>query len=179
MLDRTLLAAGTTWAGIAAWDDIRTVDYLWSRPEVDRSRIGCVGFSTGGMRAMMLSALDDRIKATVNACWMTSMPYQLKNNIKFTMGYSILIPGMSRYMDFSDLAALSMPGALMVLGGGKDNFFNKEGVNAAYKQINQSFSKGGFDDRLYIQEYDTGHIFNRQMQETAWSFLKKHLMDLS
>ena len=95
------------------------------------------------------------------------------------MGYSILIPGMSRYMDFSDLAALSMPGALMVLGGGKDNFFNKEGVNAAYKQINQSFSKGGFDDRLYIQEYDTGHIFNRQMQETAWSFLKKHLMDLS
>ena len=179
LLDRTLLAAGTTWAGIAAWDDIRTVDYLWSRPEVDRSRIGCVGFSTGGMRALMLSALDDRIKATVNACWMTSMPYQLQNNIKFTMGYSILIPGMSRYVDFSDLAALSMPGALMVLGGGKDSFFNQEGVNAAYKQINQSFSKGGFDDRLYIQEHDTGHIFNRQMQETAWSFLKKHLMDLT
>ena len=70
-------------------------------------------------------------------------------------------------------------GRALVLGGGMDSFFNQEGVNAAYKQINQSFSKGGFDDRLYIQEHDTGHIFNRQMQETAWSFLKKHLMDLT
>ena len=178
LLDRTLLAAGTTWAGISTWDDIRTVDYLWSRPEVDRSRIGCVGFSTGGMRAMMLAALDDRIKATVNACWMTSMPYQLQNTIKYSIGYSILIPGMFRYMDLPDLAALAMPGAMMILGGGKDNFFNQEGVKAAYEQINKSFKKGGFEDRLYIQEYDTRHEFNRQMQDTAWSFLKKHLMDL-
>ncbi|MDC0325150.1 alpha/beta hydrolase family protein [bacterium] len=178
LLDRTLLAAGTTWAGISVWDDIRTVDYLWGRPEVDRSRIGCVGFSTGGMRAMMLAALDDRIKATVNACWMTSMPYQLQNTIKYTIGYSMLIPGMFRYMNFPDLAALAMPGAMMVLGGGKDNFFNQEGVKVAYELINKSFKKGGYDDRLYIQEFPTGHVFNRQMQDTAWAFLKKHLMDL-
>ena len=90
----------------------------------------------------------------------------------------MLIPGMFRYMDLPDLAALAMPGAMMVLGGGKDNFFNQEGVKAAYEQIDKSFKKGGFDDRLYIQEYDTRHEFNRQMQDTAWSFLKKHLMDL-
>jgi dienelactone hydrolase len=177
LLDRTLLAAGTTWAGIAAWDDIRTVDYLWSRDEVDRNRIGCVGFSTGGMRALMLAALDERIKATVNICWMASMPYQLQNDIKYSMGYSVLVPGMFRYMDFPDLAALAMPGALMVLGGGKDHFFNNEGVKMAYDRINQSFAKGGYDDRLYIQEHDSGHVFNAAMQQAAWDFLKTHLMD--
>jgi dienelactone hydrolase len=178
LLDRTLLAAGTTWPGINAWDDLRTIDYLWSRDEVDRNRIGCVGFSTGGMRAMLMAALDDRIKATVNACWMTSMPYQLQNDIKFTMGFSVLVPGMSRFMDLPDLAAMTMPGALMIQGGAKDQFFNREGTQAAYKQLQRSFAKGRYQDRLYIQEYDSGHAFNQSMQDAAWKFLKTHLMDL-
>jgi cephalosporin-C deacetylase-like acetyl esterase len=45
------------------WDDIRTLDYLASRPEVDRNRIGWVGLSVGGYRSFMLAALDRRIKA--------------------------------------------------------------------------------------------------------------------
>ena len=178
LLDRTLLAAGATWPGINAWDDVRTLDYLYTRDEVDRNRIGCVGFSTGGMRAMMLAALDDRIKATVNACWMASMPYQLQNDIKFTMGFSVLIPGMTRYLDLPDLASMAMPGAMMVLGGGKDQFFQDEGARAAYTQIRQAFVKAGFDDRLYVQEHDVGHVFSKAMQGAAWKFLKEHLMDL-
>jgi hypothetical protein len=130
------------------------------------------------MRAMLMAALDDRIKATVNACWMTSMPYQLQNDIKFTMGFSVLVPGMSRFMDLPDLAAMTMPGALMIQGGAKDQFFNREGTQAAYKQLQRSFAKGGYQDRLYIQEYDSGHAFNQSMQDAAWKFLKTHLMDL-
>ncbi|RPJ55414.1 MAG: hypothetical protein EHM23_26265 [Acidobacteria bacterium] len=34
-LAKSLFWAGTTWQGIAHWDDIRTIDYLVSRPEVD------------------------------------------------------------------------------------------------------------------------------------------------
>lgn len=177
LLDRTLLAAGTTWTGIAAWDDIRTVDYLWTRDEVDRNRIGCVGFSTGGMRALMLAALDERVKATVNACWMTSMIHQLQNDIKYSIGYSVLVPGMFRYMDLPDLAALAMPGAMMIMGGGNDHFFNAEGSRLAYEEVKQAFAKGECGDRLYIQQYDTAHVFNKAMQEAAWDFLKKHLMD--
>ena len=91
--------------------------------------------------------------------------------------FGTLVPGMFRYMDFPDLAALAMPGALMVLGGGKDHFFNNEGVKMAYDRINQSFAKGGYDDRLYIQEHDSGHVFTAAMQQAAWDFLKTHLMD--
>ena len=41
-------ARACTWPGVVAWDDIRTVDYLVTRPEVDPRRIGCVGVSMGG-----------------------------------------------------------------------------------------------------------------------------------
>src|SRR5699024_5941264 len=54
-----LTFAGATWPGVVAWDDMRTVDYLVTRPEVDPKRIGCVGISMGGYRSIFLTALDD------------------------------------------------------------------------------------------------------------------------
>ena len=45
LVGRTIFAAGFTWAGVMFWDDIRSVDYLLTRPEVDPRRIGCVGLS--------------------------------------------------------------------------------------------------------------------------------------
>jgi dienelactone hydrolase len=65
LVGRTILAAGFTWTGVLFWDDVRTVDYLLTRPEVDPQRIGCVGLSVGGVRSCHLAALDDRIKAAV------------------------------------------------------------------------------------------------------------------
>ena len=85
------------------------------------------------------------------------------------MGFSVLIPGMTRYLDLPDLASMAMPGAMMVLGGGKDQFFQDEGARAAYTQMRQAFVKAGFDDRLYVQEHDVGHVFSKAMQGAAGS----------
>ena len=74
LVGRTIYAAGFTWPGVMFWDDMRTVDYLVTRPEVDKNRIGCVGLSVGGLRSCHLAALDDRIKAAVVVGWMTSSP---------------------------------------------------------------------------------------------------------
>src|SRR5262249_36176510 len=35
LVGRTIYAAGFTWSGVLFWDDMRTVDYLLTRPEVD------------------------------------------------------------------------------------------------------------------------------------------------
>jgi hypothetical protein len=43
LVARSVEAAGFTWPGVMFWDDIRTLDYLAARPEVDASRLGCVG----------------------------------------------------------------------------------------------------------------------------------------
>jgi len=69
---KTIFMAGITWPGIMIWDDIRTVDYLISRPEVDPMRIGCIGLSLGGFRSAYLSGLDSRIKCAVVVGWMST-----------------------------------------------------------------------------------------------------------
>src|SRR5690606_32908684 len=43
-----LLLIGEDFGQHRIWDGVRSVDYLVSRPEVDRERIGCTGHSGGG-----------------------------------------------------------------------------------------------------------------------------------
>jgi dienelactone hydrolase len=105
LVGRTIFAAGFTWAGVMFWDDVRSVDYLLSRPEVDKERIGCVGLSVGGLRSCHLAALDDRIKAAVVVGWMCSFPRQLQKHIRNTIGHTKLVPGLYRELDYPDVAS--------------------------------------------------------------------------
>ncbi|RSL17963.1 acetyl xylan esterase AXE1 [Edaphobacter aggregans] len=69
-LQPTLL--GDAVARYFAWDGIRAVDYLLSRPEIDPNRIGAFGCSGGGAMTALLGALDTRIKVIGTACYITS-----------------------------------------------------------------------------------------------------------
>jgi len=50
-------------SGLRLWDCIRAVDYLVSRPEVDQERLAAAGNSGGGQMALLITAVDERIKA--------------------------------------------------------------------------------------------------------------------
>jgi cephalosporin-C deacetylase-like acetyl esterase len=60
-----MLLLGDTFALYRAWDGIRALDYLLSRPEVDAARVGCTGHSGGATMAMYLVALEPRLSAAV------------------------------------------------------------------------------------------------------------------
>jgi dienelactone hydrolase len=175
LLARTIYAAGFTWAGVMYWDDIRTVDYLARRPEVDPRRIGCVGLSMGGLRTVHLAALDDRIKAAVAVGWMTSFPLQLERKVKQTIGFTKLVPGLYKQLDYPDVASLAAPTALMVINGSKDALFEMSGVEASFEKLAACYKKAGAPERVQTRLYDTPHEFNAEMQAEAWRWLAKHL----
>jgi cephalosporin-C deacetylase-like acetyl esterase len=60
-----MILFGDSFALYLAWDGIRGLDYLLTRPEVDPQRIGCTGQSDGGTMTMFLGALEPRIHAAV------------------------------------------------------------------------------------------------------------------
>ncbi|MEO6966531.1 MAG: acetylxylan esterase, partial [Acidobacteriaceae bacterium] len=62
---RPMVLLGDTFALYCAWDGIRGLDYLVSRPEVDTTRLGCTGQSGGGTMTMYLAALEPRLHAAV------------------------------------------------------------------------------------------------------------------
>jgi dienelactone hydrolase len=173
LVGRSLFTAGITWPGVLLWDDIRALDYLASRPEVDAKRLGCVGLSVGGYRSYLLAALDERIKAAVDVGWMTSFGAQIKQHVIHTIGLSFHINGLYRYLDFPDLAALAAPRALMVINGSQDRLFALDGVKAAFDKIASLYKKAGAADRVRCLMFDAPHEFNLEMQAQAWEWLGK------
>ena len=62
-----------TPAGVEAWNCIRALDYLQSRPEVDPDRLGVTGRSGGGAYSWWIASLDDRIKCAVPVAGITDL----------------------------------------------------------------------------------------------------------
>jgi dienelactone hydrolase len=171
LVARSLMTAGITWPGVVLWDDLRTLDYLASRPEVDRRRLGCVGLSVGGYRSFVLAALDPRIKAAVDVGWMTSYASNIRRHVMNTIGFTFHIPGLYRYLDLPDLAALIAPRSVFVINGTRDTLFPPDGVDKAHRKIEACFQKAGVAEHQRCRMYDAPHQFNRAMQAEAWDWL--------
>lgn len=175
LLGRSLLTAGVTWPGVLLWDDIRALDYLASRPEVDPKRLGCVGLSVGGYRSFLLAALDERIRVAVDVGWMTALGSQIKQHVIHSIGLSFHIIGLYRYLDLPDLAALIAPRAVLVINGSQDRLFELDGVKAAFQKIARLYAKAGARDNQMCSLYDAPHEFNLNMQAQAWRWIRRWL----
>src|SRR5437667_153304 len=118
--ERKAAGAGATSCGVNFGDDSRCVDYLLSRKEVDKDRIGVTGLSGGGWRTNILAALDDRIQAAVPLGWMTTGDHQQPYNVAGAIGTFCLLPGVWDRIDIPDLMAMAAPKACMVVSGKQD-----------------------------------------------------------
>jgi hypothetical protein len=175
LVGRTIYSAGFTWPGVMYWDDVRTVDYLLTRPDVDPGRIGCVGLSVGAVRSAHLAALDERIKAAVVVCWMTSFRAQLEAHVRNTIGHTKVVPGLYRELDYPDVASLAMPRPLLVINGTKDGLFAIDGVQASFDKLNACYAKAGVPEHCRTRFYETRHEFNAEMQAEAWAWFERFL----
>ncbi len=175
LIGRTALAAGTTFSGMITWDDLSAADYLCSRPEVDAGRVGCVGLSVGSVRSIFLGALHPKVRASVAVCWMSEYQPLVRNNIRWAVGFTKLVPGLYGHLDWPDLGGLHWPGALMTINGLQDQLYPLEAAQNAVKKIERIFAKLGAPEQYEGIFFDGPHEFNRAMQEKAFAFLAAKL----
>ncbi len=170
----SLFWAGTTWPGIAHWDDIRTVDYLVSRPEVDPTRIGCLGISMGGDRTDYLAALDDRIRCAVSVGWMSTLRPMIQSHVE-THSFIHFLPGLAHFLDLPDVIGCMAPKPLMVQQCSRDRLYPIEGMKESLKKIGAIYEKAGAASKFDGRFYDHPHIFSRRMQDDAFAWLDRWL----
>jgi cephalosporin-C deacetylase-like acetyl esterase len=105
---------GKTLVGMRAEDIIRAVDYLCSRPDVDRGKVGAFGQGKLGVPLLHAAVLDDRISLVVLQETLTS--YRLAVDRQINRGlYDVLIPGVLKKYDLPDLVAALKPRAVVLL----------------------------------------------------------------
>lgn len=171
-----ILATGTTWPGIMFYDDRKCVDYLHTREDVDKRKIGCCGLSIGGYRSLFLAGLDSRICAAVAAGWMTTYrSMNLDGVLNHT--FMVYVPGLSSCMELPDIAGLTVPRALFVQQCARDDLFGEKAMREACAWTQAIYKKAGCPDKFRYNHYDNGHEFNAQMQEDAFAWLDNWLKE--
>jgi dienelactone hydrolase len=171
---KTIFESGTTWPGILVQGDIASVDYLVTRPEVDASRIGCMGLSIGGWRAAYLFGLDPRLKAGVVAGWMTPYTSLIHNHCK-NHTWMLHVPGQVNWLDLTDMTALNGPNPLMVIDCLQDSLFPLDGMRAAEARLAEIYKRMGAPDHFLCKYYDLPHSLKVPAQDDAIAWLEKGL----
>lgn len=169
VLVQSLIYAGLTWPGIVVWDDMRTVDYLVTRPEVDRERIGCVGISMGGYRSFYLAGVDERIKAACVTGFMSTVKPMVKRHVT-RHSWVHYLPTIHGYLDWPDIVSMMVPKPLMVQQCEKDGLFPLAGMRESLEKIAAVYEKAGVREQFHGRFYDSPHIFSVAMQEEAFDF---------
>lgn len=108
-----LLMVGIPPQGIVQFELSRALDYLESRAEVDPERIGVTGADGGGWDALLLAALDDRVRAAV----IIGEASDLRDRIRMREPRENVwvVPGMAHYANVHELLALVAPRPLMLV----------------------------------------------------------------
>jgi dienelactone hydrolase len=170
IMERSLLCAGTTWAGLMVYDDQRALDYLCSRPDVDLSRVACGGLSVGGLRTVMLGGLDRRIKAAFPVAWVTTwrdvMLYKA-----YTHTWMLYVPGLPNYLDYPEILGLRAPMATFVLNNNEDQLFTLKEMRTADEILREVYKKAGTPENYRCSFYPGGHKFDAAMQKDAFEWL--------
>jgi dienelactone hydrolase len=174
VMEKSLLAAGTTWPGVYLVEDQRALDVLSNRPEVDATRIGCAGLSGGGMRTMFLGGMDDRIKVAVAVGFTTTWRDFLLDK-SFTHTWMTFVPLLPKDLDFPEILALRAPAPTMVLNSREDGLYTLPQMQRADAMIADTFKRANAADRYKSIYYDGGHKFDRKMQADAFDWFDRFL----
>lgn len=164
-LDVGATLVGSSVMAYELWDNHRSIDYLYTRPEVDTNKIGCTGSSGGGAQATYLVAFDERIKvAAVNSYIMneptlfsTIGPQTGSQNLSYEGLYSI---------DHPDYITMFAPKPFMILAATQD-FFDIEGTHETYAEAQLVYEKLGVSEKLGYFEYNDEHGYSQPKREAA------------
>ncbi|MGA2537745.1 MAG: acetylxylan esterase [Terracidiphilus sp.] len=128
------------------WDAMRGIDYLASRSDIDANNIGSFGCSGGGTLSAYLTALDDRVKAGVVACYLTSYDELLKG-IGPQDGEQVIPDQIKDGLDFPDWIELAAPRAYAIVSTTED-MFPFAGAKAAHDEAQRFYGLLGAGENL-------------------------------
>ncbi|HXI39531.1 MAG TPA: hypothetical protein VNH83_06115 [Bryobacteraceae bacterium] len=174
IIAKSLFSAAMTWPGVFVFDDRRALDYLASRPDVDATRIGCGGLSGGGLRTVMLTGADERIRCSCCVGMMTTWRDYLLNKC-FTHTWMCYVPGLPRDLDYPEILGLGAPNPVLVLNNRQDELFTMPEMERADQILTDVYKKAGAPDRYRASFYDGPHKFDRDMQKEAFAWFDRWL----
>jgi len=166
-------SCGYTPAGVEAWDSIRAIDYLVSRPEVDKERIGMTGRSGGGAYTWYTAALDERVRVAVPVAGITDMQNHVVDGVIEGHCDCMFMNNTYRW-DFGRLAALVAPRPLLICNTDKDTIFPLDGVVRVHGQVREIYWLYNAEKNLGLIITEGPHKDTQELQVPAFKWFNRH-----
>jgi dienelactone hydrolase len=174
IMAKSLFSAGTTWPGVWLAEDIKALDILCARQDVDKNRVGCCGLSGGGMRTDFLAGVDDRIGCAVPVGFMTTWN-DFAQYTAYTHTWMIYVPLLPKELDFPEILGLRTPLPALVLNNTEDQLFTLSEMKRADEILTQVYRKAGASDKYKTSFHPGVHKFDAKMQEEAFEWFDRWL----
>lgn len=167
-------ARGYTPAGVEAWNSIRALDYLATRPEVDTNRFGVTGRSGGGAYSWWLVALDHRVKAAAPVAGITDLQnYVVDGAVE---GHCDCMFFVNTYRwDYPLVAALAAPRPLLLVNSDSDTIFPLDGVMRTHAKVRQIYALYQATNQFGLVIGPGPHKDTQDLQVPVFRWFNRHL----
>ena len=164
----TLFPIGKPLSGIQVYENMRAVDYLQSRPEVDPDKLGITGASGGGNQTMYAGAWDTRFKAVVPVCSVGT--YNAYLGAACCM--CEVVPGAASYCCEGEILGLCAPRGLMIFNATKDaNQFSVKEARKSLAVAQTFFDLNDAPAALQQTVFDWQHDYSQTMRERMYGWM--------
>jgi len=157
-MNRMGIPLGRCAVGMSVWDLVKLTDYICTRPDCDINNIGAAGLSGGGLQALYLAAVDERIKCVCTSGYFYgALESLLVMNNNCDCNY---VPDLWTHFDMGDIAALVAPRALIIETGTKDALngeSNLDNVASQLKIAEKAYNIYGGGDKIKHTTFEAGH----------------------
>ncbi len=164
---------GTSLPAYELWDNVRSLDYLVSRPEIDTSRIGCLGNSGGAIQTIYFAAYEQRIKVFAPCSYLATRERTLE--LTGPADGCAQVPGEGKEgLEMADYLIAAAPKPVLVLAGRYD-FIDYEGTMQACRELEKVYKVLEQPQKFAQFTYDDGHGISKPKREAAVTWFRRWL----
>lgn len=164
---------GRNAATFEYWDMVRAIDYLQSRPDVVRDKIGVTGQSGGGTQTSYIMALDDRVAVAAPSCYVVDLfnlvgglgPQDAEQNIFGQLAFG---------MDHADYCIMRAPKPTLIETCTED-FFPVQDAWSACRYAKRIFDRFGDSEKMSIVESEGKHGWHKTLREATVRWMLRWL----
>lgn len=151
-----------------AWDGIRALDYLLTRPEVDPKHVGITGNSGGGTMTTWLCGVESRWTMAAPSCFVTTFRRNLENELPADTEQCpprVLALGL----DHADFLAAMAPKPIVILAKEQD-FFDVRGAEEAFLRLKRLYTLLGVPENIRLFTGPTDHGYSIENREAMYQW---------